>query len=63
MEQTAKRRRGSGIAKAFKERLDKCWKTIFPDITLSLVKLLITVHGFGMKVLFTRPFNSDFDFE
>ncbi len=32
---------------AFKERLDNCWATIFPDLTFSPVTLFITVHGFG----------------
>ncbi len=45
----------------FKERLNNCWATIFTDLTLSLVNLLSTVHGFGTQVLFPRPVNSDSD--
>ncbi len=44
---------------AFKERLDSCWATIFPDLALSSVTLFITVHGFGTQVLVSRPVNSD----
>ncbi len=43
---------------AFEERLDSCWATIFPDLPKSSITLFITVHGFGTRMLFSRPVNS-----
>ncbi len=45
----------------FKEGLDSCWVTIFPDLSYSPGNLFMVEHGFGTKMVFSRPvnFNSD----